>query len=330
MRSRGAWLAVWIGAAILAVAALLTVEIHWRRAGYEPTVIDSPQLWSIQRGRVYGKQPIPLVLLGASRTEYGIDPKVLRDALPKYKPVMLALNATYPLATLRDLAADADFSGVVLCDLESFAFTPIFWDMQQPVIDYYRRRWTPSWHLHRVLLTWWQRLALIANPDFGATATVRRLFDGGAPTRNYVEYHASRGGDIDYTKADPEAVKRHFAATVEGNLARMPKPDPDRWLADLQPVFDWVRAIQARGGQVIFYESPTSGLTRQIDERVFPRNQYWDRFTAASPSPVLSARDVPSLASTPLPDDSHIDYRDKPAYTRALAEALIERGWLKR
>lgn len=324
------WLVAWALALALAALALAATERHWRAAGYEPTVIDSPQLWSQQRDRVYGDTPRPLVLLGASRMEYGVDPQVLREALPRYRPVMLAVNGLYPLAVLRDLAQDPAFRGVVLCDIESHGLLREYVDLQQPWVSYFHRHWTPSWDLHRRLLTQWQRLALIANPDFGAMATLRRAFGAAPPFRNYVAYHADRSGDIDYRKADPEGIKRHFAETVEGNIARMPHRPPAQWLADIAPVFDWVRAIQARGGEVIFYESPTLGLTRSINDRLYPRADYWDQFAAASPAPVISANTLPTLADTPLPDDSHIDYRDKAAYTRALAKVLLERGLLQR
>jgi hypothetical protein len=325
-----AWLATWAAALLVAALALFVAERHWRAQGYVPTVLDSTQLWSIQRGRVYGDSPRPLVLLGASRIEYGVDMKTLRDELPHYKPVMLAVNGLYPLSVLRDLAQDPDFRGVVLCDVESNTFISDYFFVQQAYPDYYHQRWTPSWHLHRVLLTAWQRAALIANPEYGVLASLKRGFGGGVPFRNYVNYYSNRSGDIDYTKTDPEATKKHFADTVEGNIARLPKRDPDTWLADIAPVYDWVRAIQARGGTVIFYESPTLGLTRDINDRLYPREQYWNRFVAASPAPVVSANAVPALANTPLPDDSHIDYRNKAAYTRKLVDALVERGLLTR
>src|SRR3569623_658698 len=326
---RRSWLLTLGGASALAAATLRAVEWQWRGQGYTPPVLDSTQLWSVQRERVYGDSPRPLALLGASRTEYGIDVKALRELLPNYKPVMLAVNGAYPLSTLRDLAQDPDFRGVVLCDVESNTFVRDYFFLQQPYVDYYHQRWTPSWHLHRALLTGWQRTALIANPDFGFVATLKRGFTGGAPFRNYITYYGNRSGDIDYRKTDPEASKKHFAATVEGNIARLPKRDPQQWLANVAPVYEWVKAIQARGGEVIFYESPTSGLPREINDRLYPRAEYWDRFVATSPAPVLSANAIPELASTVLPDDSHIDYRDKAAYTRALVKVLIDRGLLK-
>lgn len=324
------WLATWAAVLVVVAFALFVVERYWRARGYTPTVLDSLQLWSIQRERVYGDSPRPLVLLGASRIEYGVDLKTLRDELPHYKPVMLAVNGLYPLSVLRDLAEDQDFRGVVLCDVESNSFIRDYFFLQQAYPDYYHQRWTPSWHLHRAILSAWQSTALIANPEYGVLASLKRHLGGGAPFRNYVDYHSNRGGDIDYTKTDPEATKKHFAATVEGNIARLPKHDPASWLSGIAPVYEWVRAIQARGGTVIFYESPTQGLTREINDRLYPREQYWNQFVATSPAPVISANAEPSLADTPLPDDSHIDFREKAAYTRRLVQVLVERGLLIR
>lgn len=325
------WLTTWIVAVALAAMICAGVEAHWRALDYRPNILDSRQLWSQQRGRVDGGSGIALALLGASRTEFGIDPKRLRERLPKYRPVMLAVDAHYPLATLRDLAADENFRGVVLCDLDAVGYLRIYWDMQQPYVDYFHKQWTPSWNLHRYVLTDWQRAAVIANPAFGWKASLMHALDGGEPFHDYIRYYANRSGDIDYRQTDPESTKRHFAQTMEGNIAHLPPHDPQRWLADLAPLHAWIAAIDARGGSVIFYSSPISGLQRDAMHRVFPRDEYWNRLVAAFPEAhFLDALDVPALSGFDLPDDSHMDYRDKPAYTDALAATLGERGWLSR
>ena len=323
------WGVAWIVALAVAAALLVAVEFAWRAHGYGPNVIDSPQLWSAERDKVYGTDPRPLVLLGASRTEYGFDMRVLREELPGYRPVMLAVNGIYPLATLRDLARDPDFRGTVICDVESNAFLSEYAALQQPYVDYYHHHWTPSWRVHRALLDMWQRTAAISNPDFGAIALVRRAFMTVPPLQNYVTYHADRSGDLDYTRTDPEGAKRHFAAVVETNVARLPKYTPDQWFVEVEKALADARAIEARGGRVIFYESPISGLNRDVMDRVYPPELYWNRFAAASPVAVVSARDFPSLTAFPLPDDSHIDWRDKAAYTRAVIGVLKAKGLLQ-
>jgi len=318
----------WAIALAVAALALGWVERRWRERGYQPNVLDSAQLWSLQRQRVHGDSPRPLVLLGASRIQAAIDPPLLRELLPDRRPIMLAVSGRYPLAALRDLAADEDFHGDVICDIESNGFLREYRDLQQDYVDYFHRQWTPSWHLHRALLTEWQQAALIADPRFGIIETLRHALQGGKPYHDYVRLRPDRATEIDYALTDPEGAKRHFAATVEGNIAHLPRRTPDEWLADIAPVFVWARAIQARGGRVIFYESPLHGLQREVQERVYPRDAYWHRFAATSPAPVLSARDVPALMAFDLPDDSHLDRRDKAAFTHAFVQALHERGLL--
>lgn len=324
------WLVAWIVALAVAALALAGVERYWRAQGQTPNVLDSPQLWSTERDKVYGDSPRPLVLLGASRTEYGFDMATLREELPGYQPVMLAINGLYPLAALRDLAHDPDFRGTVICDVESNAFLTEYAQLQQPHVDYYHRHWTPSWHVHRALLNVWQQAAAISNPEVGAVAMLKLgLTDAPPPPQNYVVYHTDRSGDIDYTRTDPEGAKRHFAAVAETNVANLPKRTPESWFAEVRPVLDWARAIEAHGGRVIFYESPISGFNRQIMDRVYPPELYWNHFAAASPVAVVSARDYPELVAFPLPDDSHIDYRNKAAYTRTLVAVLKAKGFLQ-
>lgn len=322
------WGWTWALALLLAGLALLAIDRHWRAKGYEARLLDSPALWSIQRDLAYGTDRVPLVFLGASRTQYGFDTGLLRELTPGYRPLMLAVNGLYPLAVLRDLAEDPEFRGVVVCDVETLAFLREYRELQQPWVDYYHRQFTPSWRLHRELLSHWQRASVLGDPRFSWLATLRHAVLGGQPFRDYVVLHDDRSGDIDYTKVDVEAAKRHFEAHAEGNLQRMPQREPKEWLADIEPVFDWARAIEARGGRVVFYRSPVSGAQESVMDRWYPPETYWQRFVEQSPVAVLDANAEPRLDATPLPDDSHLDYRDKADYTRAWLAVMRERGLL--
>lgn len=324
----------WAAAAAIALAIALcasaAIERYWRARGYVPAAIDSMSLWSQQRDRVYSREHTPLVLLGASRIQLGIDMSLLRELLPAYRPVMLAINGRYPLASLRDLADDEAFRGIVLCDIESRGFELVHRQMQQPYVDYYRTRWTPSGRLHRIALTFWQRHALIANPDFGALASLRRwLASGGAPWKSYVRYRRDRSGDADYIGFDAAPYAKAFADGYRHLLAEDPPQPPERWLAGLAPVRAWVQRIRARGGEVIFYNTPSSGALQALADAAYPSAPYWNRLGEALDAPTLDYREVPALTALSLPDGSHLDYRDKAAYTRALAQTLIEHGWLR-
>jgi hypothetical protein len=326
---RQRWTLTWLLALLVLAVIVGAVEYHWRTLGYRPNVRDSAQLWSIERGRAYAGDKTPLLLLGASRIEFAIDMPLLKELLPHYRPLMLAQNAHYPLATLRDLANDERFHGVVLCDIEAGGLYKMYTDMQQPLVDYYHKQWAPSWHLHRLLLTRWQRSAAVADPDLGFVASTLRWIGGAEPPRpEYFRFHPDRSGDIDYALTDAAAARKHFGEVLANSQQLHAAVAPEQWHADLAQVYEWTKRIQARGGKVIFYQSPTGPTLTRIEAIRHPKAQYWDRFAADSPAPVFDAMDDAALAKFELPDDSHLDYRSKPEYTRALVEALLRRKLL--
>jgi hypothetical protein len=329
--SHSRWLITWLIAIAVATMFVGMAEWHWRALGYRPNIRDSAQLWSIQRDRVYATDKIPLAILGASRIEFGIDTKLLKELLPQYRPVMLAQNAHYPLATLRDLAEDERFHGVVLCDLESSGLYKMYADMQQPLVDYRRHQWSPSWRVHRLLLSLWQAHAVAADPDLGVVASAKRLLgDPALSPPDYFTFYADRSGDIDFTRTDVEAARRHFFELAADPKHLKALVEPQQWFDDLSDVFAWTRRIEARGGKVIFYQSPTGKALHAAEMQIHPPALYWDRFAAGVPAPVIDAAAVPALNAFVEPDESHLDFRDKPAYTRALVDTLVSRGLLQR
>lgn len=324
------WALAWLGALLLAAGVLLAWEWHYRSIGVTADVIDSQQLWSLQRDRANGlPPPRSVVFLGASRTVYGLDPKVWRDRLPQHKPLMLAVNGHYPAATLRDLAFDDDFHGLVICDIDSYGLLPAHREMQQPWIDYRRTRWNANWVIHRALLTGWQRHSVLANPDVGLWATARRLRSGQALGLPYSRNFANRAGEMLFDRVDTAALAAYFDSEVDPKIARFPAPGPAQFLADLAPVEDWVQRIRARGGDVVFVTLPVQGRLPDMEGRYMPRADYWDAFAHRPGIRALHYADVPALRAIPLPDHSHVRAQDRATLTLALIDALQARGWLE-
>jgi hypothetical protein len=84
----------------------------------------------------------------------------------------------------------------------------------------------------------------------------------------------------------------------------------------------YVAAIQARGGRVLFVRLPVSGECLAYEEQTFPKQEYWDAFAARTSALCLHFRDLPALAGFDCPDTSHLDRRDAPRFTAALAKVL--------
>lgn len=318
---------IWLLAVLLAAAALVALDRHGRSLGMPAGLIDSMQLWSIQRDRVYGDAPRPAVFIGASRSAYGIDPKTWRSLVPDSKPVMLSLNGRHPIAVLRDLAADPEFRGLVLCDVDTHGLLRRWWDMQQDYVDYYRQRWNLNWRVHRLALNAWQRASVLANPALGWKAGLQRWIEGGTVYIPVTRIDSNRGGEILFDRFDPAASAKAFDDDADRKM-REPRPSPEAFAADARQIQSWVRTIQARGGEVIFFQPPVSGRVAALERDYFDRARYWDAFAALEGIHALHADDVPAMGKLVLPDHSHVRGEARPLLTRLLVEELRQRGWI--
>ncbi|MBK6436172.1 MAG: hypothetical protein IPF83_10085 [Rhodanobacteraceae bacterium] len=309
-----AW--VWLTAIVVAGLALLALDRHWRAFGMPAGLIDSKQLWSIQRDRVYGDDPRSVVFIGASRSAYGIDPKQWRTLLPETKPVMLSINGRHPIALLRDLAADSNFHGLLICDVDTHGMLRRWWDMQQEYVDYHRLRWTPNWHVHRLMLNIWQRTSVLANPALGWKASLQRAFEGGTPYIPVTRINSSRGGEILFDQFDADASARAFDEGAEQKMHE-PLPPVAEFLADAGQIQSWVQTIQRRGGEVVFFQPPVSGRVAALEREYFDRAAYWDVFAAMDGIHALHADAVPAMQALSLPDHSRARRRSRSTHDLA-------------
>ena len=328
-KNRNHWLLTLAIAALSAVALCAMVEQHRRAQGHLPTVRDDLDLWALERARVDRPGQNAIAILGTSRILYGLDPDALARALPGKVPVMLAVNGAYPLAALSDLARDANFTGTALVDIDARGLSRYYWDMQQAQVHRYSAGVGPSAALHRRLLSQWQAQFLLGDADLGLIPTLTRLiFNAAPPQPRHASIAPNRAGSLDFQhpNTNAAAMAANFAAGVLADYQDHPPPPPEQWLAELNDVVKDIRAIRVRGGKVLFFCSATSGAHLMADQQGYPRAQYWDRFASeiaeANGAQAIYALDIPAIAALNLPDSSHIDQRDRPALTAAIAQVL--------
>ncbi len=328
------WLLTLIIAALGCALLCGFAETYRRNQGHTPSVRDDLDLWALERARVDAAGDQAIAILGTSRVLYGLDPTVLAVALPGKVPVMLAVNGAYPLAALADLAADPRFTGTAFVDIDARGLARYYRDMQAPQVHHFAQGFAgfgtgPSAALQRRLLSQWQIKMVIADSDFGLIASLtRKFFAAPAPQPRHATLAPNRAGFLDFQTPgiNIAAMADNFAAGVHSDYIGHPPPPISQWLADLQDVAHDLAAIRARGGKVVFFCSPTSGAHLAADEQGYPRKIYWDRFASeiavANGAKAIYAADVPALAAVLLPDSSHIDRRDRAAFSNAVAQLL--------
>jgi hypothetical protein len=320
------WLKAWIAA--LLACALVAGGYEWvlRNRGYAPTVQDDADLWSMQYDRLK-RSPDAVALLGASRIEFSVDPALLSRELGGRPVAMLAVNGKYPLAVLHALADDENFASLVIVGIDARGMQRKHWSMQQEYLDHYRHRWTLARRIHRSLLTWLQERLVLSRSSFSLTNVVERLISGaGPPLNEHTVVRADRNGLVDYRHPDLAWTHAKRMTDLEAYYRDNPPVAADVWLTDLATVSAWIKRIESRGGQVVFFREPVSGESLQLDEAKFPRSLYWDAYARTSSAVLIDFRDVPALTKFALPDTSHIDGTDVPRFTTAFADLLKRRG----
>lgn len=322
----------WLGIGLVALAiwavGATVYERQLRNVGHRPSVIDTPQLWAQERSRIYGDQT--MVFIGASRTLYGIDLATVKVVMPHTRPLMLAMDGRYPLATLKALAGDPEFNGTLVVDVDAQGLSSHHWDDQAIYNRYFEDEWTLSWSLHRWLLSLFQRHWTLLNPRLGWLPMSKSWLRMAPPP--FVAHDAistRREGYLDFDRVDEAGLAQMFRADLASELQKHPPPPADDWLKTLSPVSDWVRRIEARGGKVIFFVPPVSGYQAALIEAAYPRPLYWQRFIDHYQLHGWHYLDDDELLDVILlPDDSHVDGSQKDAYTRRLLSNLQREGLL--
>ena len=320
------WLIAWCVA--LLACGLMAGGYEWllRQHGYDITVQDDADLWSMQYDKLKSA-PTGVALLGASRIAFGVDPTLLSRELGERPVAMLAVNGNYPLAALRALADDEHFKGLVIVGIDARGMQRKHWDMQQDYLDHYRRRWTLARRIHRTLLTELQERLVLVRSAFSAVNIAQRFLNHhGMPLRDHTVVRADRVGFIDYHHPDLAWTHAKRVFDLKGYYRDNTPVPPDEWLADLAVVSEWIERIERRGGRVLFFREPESDESLTLDEANFPRDRYWDAYARISPAVMVDFRDVPEFLTFVLPDTSHIDGTDVPRYTAVFANLLKARG----
>jgi hypothetical protein len=313
---------------VLAVGSLGLLEWHWRSQGHIASVHDNADLWAFQRDRVEGAGRDTLALLGASRMQFGFHLDVFREECPGVEPVQLAVFAKKPYATLRDLASDESFAGLVLCSLDEVAAVPA-WEGQEDFVAYHGGRWGPGFKASLVLAAPVQRLLALSQPQLSGRPLLTGLLDGRQPQITYIETRFDRTAIAHYDKLGPQDIKAQIRHRIRRTQSRLGDEEPiarSTWDEMAAAYADCVRAIRSRGGDVVFVKFPMRGQFRVLSERYAPRAEYWDGLAAATGAETIHFEDMPGHERLVLPDASHLDATGGIAFTRWVARELVRRG----
>jgi hypothetical protein len=317
------------GAALLALFLLSAWEYFWRTRGFTPTLEDSAQLWTEQRLDANRAGKRALALVGSSRFQLGLDPRVLHDALPSYSPFQLAMDGSGPLPALRNLAEDAEFRGSVLVEVLPSSFFPAGSELPTPrQREWFRTTGTRSLvaPLELTLRTALRSRFVFPISSINPQNILRKLSigDGKLPEPPYWSLRPDRFRPADYSKVDVDPMREHWRR----RFAEASPPSPEAMAKLMALLKAWVAAIEGRGGQVVFVRMVASSPVLEVEDQLFPRERYFQALVDAG-FHALEFRDIPGVAAVVCPEGSHLDATGAAVFSRRLGEELLRVHLLK-
>lgn len=315
------WKYTWLLAVGLGVACLGGLEVGWRRAGCVPSCNDTTGLWGSRLALVYAN-PDALVLIGDSRTQLGIDPQVLRTVLPDRLVVQLAVPGTSPLPVLHHLAATETFCGTVLCGVNPLIFFEASRWSERPIVDRLRQQRSESWisQWEHPFRAWCQAHATILRSDLTPSEILSARLRGRPLHQPFVRIRSDRHGEADF-RHDPRLLDRRRIEQEFAETFGQPA-GPEQVGELLAEISTSVRAIQGRGGRVVFLAMPATGAVRDAELLRYPASSYWDRLRALPA--ILCLDPVSSFPASVLEcaDFGHLDHPIAVQFTANLGKIL--------
>jgi len=325
---------------VLVSIAVASWEFYVRSKGFETTYDDNPALWSDKRTMVYEPADKATVFIGSSRIKFDLDIALWEKTTGDHA-IQLACVGSSPRPVLDDLANDPRFKGKLVVDVTEvlfFAYDYFSTETPNDNIKYYKDR-TPA-----------QRASFVVNHllesqfaflDKDRLSLNAKLDELHIPNRKGVFQMPIFPGDFGRVRFDrQEFMTDQFAADtnmqnqVKGiwEFFRKMSTDPPASGGKLDSIMTSVKVsvdkIKARGGQVIFVRTPSSGGFLMGETMGYPREKYWDRLLTETKCAGIHFKDYPAIDHFECPELSHLKQSDAKIFTENFIKILNEeKGW---
>ncbi|MEP6674860.1 MAG: hypothetical protein ABJA78_06885 [Ferruginibacter sp.] len=326
---------------IVVTLCLAGWEMYLRSSGYKISYDDDESLWSDKRDLVYQPSDKATVMIGSSRIKYDVDIDTWKK-LTGDQPVQLASVGSSPLPVLDNLANDKNFSGKLIIDVtEILFFSTDMPNLKTPTenVDWYKKRTPAQWFSTKVGHVLESKLVFLDKDYFSLNSLLHKI-----KVRDRPAVFVFPDFPLEFTRVTSERqcfmTDRFVADTnlqnqVKGvwGFLRKLSTGPPMHGAALDSLFATVKTdidkIKARGGQVLFTRTPSSGPFLMGEKMGFPRAQYWDRLLSVTNCPGVYFEDYPAIAHLQCPEFSHLTVADAVIYTTTLVDILQkEKGWI--
>lgn len=319
------WLKIWLLTPALLLMGIFINEILFRQGKHEPSITSNADLFCDVYSEVKNLGSKDVILLGASRMQTGFDLQTFQGQFPNRKSLLLAQSGrgtSYPV--FEDIVKNTNFQGVVIIDETERTLISKNFD-QKEFINHCHHNFSLNRQLNHRISVWLESNFVFLNSQSSSLRLWGNLItQSQLPEPFYTKTLSDRQQLTDYARADVKFLKEIHDSRLKGvqKQAKQPFLSPDTWLKQTEHWHNLVVQFRARGGHIIFVRLPISQERWKLESQTTPPEKYWKKFVNKLNVESVYFADYPDLSNFQLPDTSHLDMRDKSAFTKNLVQHL--------
>ena len=324
---------------VIVLISIAGWEIYLRQKGNVISYDDNESLWTSYRTKVYLPQNKGTIFIGSSRIKFDLDINTWKKNTGT-EAIQLSSVGSNPRPYLSDLAADKNFKGKLIVDVTEVLFfspSPRIILTPQKCLEYYKKL-TPAQRFSEVVNDKLESNLVFLNKDFFSLNAL-------LPKFQETERPGIYGGPVfpiefDITSFDrqnsmsdkfiTDTILQHKVQNVWDGFRKMNKDKPIEGKS-LDSVFNLVKLdidkIKARGGQVLFVRTPSSGPYLMGEKMGYPREKYWDKLLAITQCEGIHFADYPAIDHFICPEWSHLSRPDAIIFTKNFISILQQKNW---
>ncbi|MEO5571373.1 MAG: hypothetical protein ABIT08_16105 [Bacteroidia bacterium] len=325
---------------VLVIASIVSWELYVRAKGFDNSYDDGEPLWSNKRVLVYEPLNQSTVFIGSSRIKFDLDIDTW-ETITGVHAVQLACVGSSPLPVLHNLAEDKNFKGRLVIDVtEGLFFSTSGRNAETPEknIKFYKDQTPAQWASFQINHVLESQFVFL---DKDRLSLNEQLINLRIPNRPKVfqfpifppDFGRVKFNRQEYMteKFDVDTSQQNQVRGIWDFFKKMNKDLPVSG-AKLDSILTAVKTscdkIKARGGQIVFVRTPSSGPYLMGEKKGFPREKYWDRLLAYTNCPGIHFEDYPPIAHFECPEFSHLKQADAIVFTKNFIRVLQEeKGW---
>jgi hypothetical protein len=341
---------------IIGIILVVGWELYWRSEGRVPNIDDNKELWATELNKIASVGDQKVVFIGSSRILFDTQKDIWRKHSER-EPIMLGVQGATPLPMLRHIVEETDYKGLLIVGVapDLFFWTnkeeDWSWNRIKTLIEYSKDRTYAQRINQHLSIPLQKSFAFYRDGDenWADDVDLKNLLKNARwgerprplspPFYNFEEVSIDRNVDMSAKTAKDTALANavirawgldEWEAEAEDSVEfdKMKKDIEIKKNDVLNYFLKFAAQYTERGGTIVLVRCPSRGKYRELEQRDFPREHFWDSLVYKSKLPAIHFEDYSQLQGLNLPELSHLSKKDAEYFTVELIKILEDKGAL--